>query len=403
MTPLVVDNRTARRLLLDVTGFATRPRTPSPIRTPSGGSLDASAAVVDALGMVQLDPIRTVARSHEHILWSRCATARPPAFERLIERRRVFEHFSHDAVILPMTLWPHWQRQRERRAKALERGSWGQALPPPAVRSDILARIEREGPLCSRDFERTGKRTGAWSKPPHKVALDWLWLGGTLAVSHRRGFVKHYDLVERVIPAAVLAEIRDDAAQLDRLHRDALARLGVASVGELQRFWDATTAAETRAWVAERRAELVEVSVEAADGRRVPMFATADIEERLATLPEPGSRSRIVNPFDPLVRDRARLARTFGFEFRIEIYVPPARRRHGYYVFPLLEGTRFVGRAEIRADREADRLDTHALWLEPGVRFGQGRRTRLVAELGRLARLAGVADIGALPEPLEGA
>ena len=392
MTPLRLDNATARRLWLATQGLAT---------PPSGErSLAGASAVLERLGMVQLDPIRTVARAHEHIFWSRCSGFRPPLFDRLIERRRAFEHFSHDAVVLPMSRWPYWRRQRERRARALERGSWGQALPPPSVRAAVLGRIEREGALCSRDFERDGPRTAAWSKPPHKVALDWLWLSGALAVSHRRGFVKHYDLVERVIPPALREAAPDDAEQIDRLCRDALARLGVASVGELQRFWDATTTAETRGWIEAHRDELVEVDVEAADGRTTRAFAPADIEARLAELPEPGARLRVVNPFDPLVRERPRLARLFGFDYRIEIYVPRERRRHGYYVFPLLERARFVGRAEIRADRERDRLETTALWLEPGVRLGAGRRARLEAELARLARLAGVGATGALPAPL---
>ena len=395
MTPLRIDNATARRLWLERQGMAA----PS---AGAGGPLERAADTVAALGMVQLDPIRTVARAHEHILWSRSPRLRPPVFERLIERRHVFEHFSHDAVILPMALWPYWRRQRERRARALERGSWGQALPPASVRADILARIEREGALCSRDFERRGRRTDPWSKPPHKVALDWLWLSGTLAVSHRRGFVKHYDLAERVIPAPLREAVRDDDEQIERLCRDALARLGVASVGELQRFWDATTRAETQTWLDGRRAELVDVVVEAADGRVTPAVAAADIETRLAALTEPGSRLRIVNPFDPLVRERARLARLFGFDFRIEIYVPREKRRHGYYVFPLLEGERFVGRAEIRADRDRDRLVTEALWLEPGVRLGKGRRARLEAELARFARLAGVGDVGDVPAPRDG-
>ena len=383
--PLLIDNTTARRLWIERQGLATPPA--------ASRSTAAAASVVDALGMVQLDPIRTVARAHEHILWSRCSGCRPAVFERLVKARHVFEHFSHDAVILPMALWPYWQRQREHRARAYERGAWGQSLPPESVRTDILRRIEREGPLCSRDFDTDGGRTGAWSKPAHKLALDWLWLGGTLAVSHRRGFVKHYDLVERVIPEEFRLESRDDAVQIDHLCRTALERLGVASAGELQRFWDATTAAETRDWITSHRHELVDVLVEAVDGRWVSALAAPNIEARIAALPEPGPRLRIVNPFDPLVRDRTRLTRLFGFDYRIEIYVPPSKRRYGYYVFPLLEGTRFVGRAEIRTERAEDRLAVRGLWLEPGVRLGKGRRARLLAELERFARLAGVAAI----------
>jgi len=390
MSPLVIDNATARRLWIERNGLATSP--------DATRSLDAAERVVVDLGMVQLDPIRTVARAHEHILWSRCTGSRPPSFERLIEQRRVFEHFSHDAVILPMALWPYWQRQRLRRAGTHERGAWGQAMPPASVKRQLLRRIERDGPLCSRDIDARGEdRTAAWSKPPHKIALDGLWLDGTLAVSHRRGFLKHYDLAERVIPTELLETRIDDPAQIDHLCRAALTRLGVATPRELQRFWAAMTMPEVRDWIEACRAELIEVRLEMADGRGIPALAPHDIEARLSALPEPGTRLRVINPFDPLVRDRDRLARLFAFDFRIEIYVPPARRRYGYYVYPLLEGTRFVGRAELRADRATGRLEIPGLWWEPGVRDGSGRRTRLSAELARFARLAGVADVAPLP------
>ena len=389
MTALVIGNRDARRLLVERAGLLARPAA-----TRAGGTVDAAAAVVAALGMVQIDPIRTVARAHEHILWSRDGGCRPPTFERLLETRRVFEHFSHDAAILPMGYRPFWRRQFTRRATALERGAWGRALPSANERHAIVERIAREGPLSARDFEgRADRSVHAWMKKPHKLALDWLWLEGTLGVSHRAGFVKHYDLAERLVPATVLADVRDDEEQIERLLGDALERLGVATSGELQRFWEATTPEETRRWIEARGDALVEVRVTAADGRRLKAFAPHDIEARLAALPEPGERLRAINPFDPLVRDRARLARVFGFDYRIEMYVPAAKRRYGYYVYPLLEGTRFVGRAEIVADRKRGRLELVALWPEPGVAFGAGRRARLDAELRRLARLAGVREV----------
>ncbi len=94
-----------------------------------------------------------------------------------------------------------------------------------------------------------------------------------------------------------------------------------------------------------------------------------------------------------MVRDRNRLKRLFGFDYRIEIYVPAAKRRYGYYVFPLLEGDRFVGRIEVRAARDEGRLNVLELWPEPGVRFGAGRLERLEAELARLARFVGVSEV----------
>ena len=107
----------------------------------------------------------------------------------------------------------------------------------------------------------------------------------------------------------------------------------------------------------------------------------------------------MLNPFDPLVRDRARLSRLFGFDYRIEIYVPAAKRRHGYYVYPVLDGARLVGRLEARAVRGEDRLAVIGWWPEPGVRASAGRTARIERELARFARLGGVGEADPLPGP----
>jgi uncharacterized protein len=133
------------------------------------------------------------------------------------------------------------------------------------------------------------------------------------------------------------------------------------------------------------------ILVEAADDAAPrKMFARPDIEQLLASLPEPPPRLRALNPFDPLLRDRARLARLFDFDYRIEVFVPAARRTYGYYVFPLLERDRLVGRLDMKADRAAGVLEVSALWLEPGYRLTRGRALLLEAELERIRRFVGV-------------
>ena len=102
---------------------------------------------------------------------------------------------------------------------------------------------------------------------------------------------------------------------------------------------------------------------------------------------------RLLSPFDPVVRDRARLTRLFAFDYRIEIFVPAEKRRWGYYVYPLLEGDRFIGRIEVRAVRRAGELSVMRLWAEPGARWSAGRRARLAAELERLARFVGLSEV----------
>jgi len=342
---------------------------------------------------VQLDSIQVVSRAHHHILWSRNQNYREPMLDRLLARDRgVFEHFTHDASVIPMDFLPMWRRQFDRMRARYERAGWVKGLPDAAERARIKDRIAREGPLSTHAFDTKieGERE-MWRRPPHKLALDFMWYGGELATCHRVNFTKVYDLSERVFPAHLRERKLADADQVTWLCRAALDRLGVASLGEIQRFWDAVTAQEVRAWA--ETADLVPVAVQSADGGWTNAFASADIEARLATVGPATSRLRILNPFDPAIRDRNRLSRLFGFDYRVEMFVPAAKRTWGYYVFPILEGDRFVGRIEVKADRKASRLTVLNLWVEPGVRWLAARAEKLEAELARMARFIGVETV----------
>ncbi|MEC7587047.1 MAG: crosslink repair DNA glycosylase YcaQ family protein, partial [Pseudomonadota bacterium] len=162
----------------------------------------------------------------------------------------------------------------------------------------------------------------------------------------------------------------------------------VASLGEIRKFWEALPPAEVTSWA--RGSDLVPVRVESADGKWQEAMALPDIEARLAAIPPPASQLRIINPFDPAIRDRARLKRIFGFDYTNEMFVPAAKRRWGYYVYPLLEGDSFVGRIEAKGDRQGGALRVTGFWAEDGVRWGKRRADRLRLELERFARLAGL-------------
>ena len=387
---LTIDNQTARRFWLHCQGLG---------RVPSGDATHAALlSTVEKLGMVQLDPLAPVARAHHHILWTRHSAYRPKHYDTLLERQRqVFEHFTHDAAILPMSLWPCWERARQRRAERHARGDFWQSSRAAPLTQAVLDRIRLDGPVCSRDFDlqatgKADKSVHAWARPPHKQVLEQLWFQGTLVVSHRRRFHKYYDLAERVIPAKWLNARMDEVAQTDKLCTLALQRLGMATTGELQRFWDTCTRKEVLDWVDQHRERWIPVRVEDARGEWHDAIAPENVESQLADLVEPPPRVRVLNPFDPLVRDRARLERLFGFSFRIEIYVPAHKRQYGYYVFPVLEAKRFIGRIEVRANRENDRLQVIGWWPEPGLRPSRARIERIDAELGRLCRLAGVSS-----------
>ena len=381
---LKISNRNARKLWLHTHGLA---------QTPTG-ALDV-LQIIKNLGFVQLDSIRNVTRAHHHILWSRNNNYREPMLAALLAEDRVlFEHFTHDASLIPLEYYSMWQKQFTRMRERLGVSKYYKNLPNPQDRDAIKTRIKNEGPLCTRAFDTkiTGDKE-MWSRPPHKLALDYMWYIGELTTSHRKNFTKFYDLSERIIPQNYRRQKHSDFSQIDWLCTYALKRMGIANLREIQNFWDATTLAEVKEWAEHANNNIHPVSVQSANGDWHSMLAPADIETRLAAAKTPTSRLRIINPFDPAIRDRKRLLRLFGFDYRIEIFVPAAKRKWGYYVYPLLEGDKFVGRIELKADRKAGILTVHNLWKEPQVKWTAARSKKLSAELARFAGLIGVKNI----------
>lgn len=371
-------NREARRLWLNLQGLAQAPVCNTDI-----------LEIIKKLGFVQLDSIRNVTRAHHHILWSRNQNYREPMIDQMLtEERSIFEHFTHDASILPMEYYPMWTRQFRRLEAHVGRSEAYQKASLNGDHQAIKKRIETEGALSTRAFDSkiTGKRE-MWDRPPHKRALDHMWYAGELATSHRSNFIKYYDLRERVIPLHYLTENHSELKQIDWLCHNALNRLGFATAREIQRFWGAVSASEVRSWLADVSNQLEVVEIETAAGDWLKCLAPANLKALLCDISIPTSRLRIINPFDPVVRDRDRLLRLFGFDYHIEIFVPPEKRKWGYYVYPLLEGERFVGRIDLKSDRKIGALIVKKLWAENGVRWNNARANKLDIELGRLAAL----------------
>lgn len=379
---LKIPNRQARGLWLSVQKLAETPT----------GTLDLPRLIHD-LGFVQLDTIQVVARAHHHILWSRNQNYREPMLDKLLRSRGIFEHYTHDASVLPMEFLPMWRRQFERMADRMANVHWKDSLPVDEERAAIRERIVQEGALSTHAFDTkvTGERE-MWQRPPHKLALDYMWYVGELATCHRDGFTKVYDLAERVFPEALREEHRTESEQIDWLNRAAMERIGFGSVGDIQRFWEAVASSEVRNWVHQAE-DLITVAVQGANGSWKEALALPDIEHRLNRLTAPSSRLRILNPFDPVIRDRNRLKFLFGFDYRVEMFVPAAKRIWGYYIYPLLEGDRVIGRCEIKADRKGGTLDVHKIWLESKVRWTPAREAKFEAEVGRMARFIGVGNI----------
>ena len=380
----VISASDARRLLLHAQGLLDDPGAMPPA-TPRG-----VARLVERMGFVQVDTISTVERAHHLILAPRMNGYRPEMLAHVLENDRLlFEHWTHDASVIPLKWYAQWKPRFER---ARAGGRWHRKqLGPEAERvmAAVVERITREGPLSSRDFEHTGARGDSswWGWKPQKVALDYLWRCGVLHVVARRNFHKVYDLSTRAVPKWVAAPPPGERAHVAWACRTALERLGTATAREVAQFWAAVSLPQAAAWLkqAQRAGEVMEVSVRSADGAAVRTYAPSDVPERIARLPEPPPGMRLICPFDPVLRDRARAKRLFGFDFRFEGFVPAASRKHGYYVMAILEGDRFVGKADPKFERASGTLKVHKVWWEPGARTTRARDRRFEEGVWRLA------------------
>lgn len=386
-----VPNGLARRLFLEKHGLCAPPK--------GSGKGDDLSGVIDQLGFVQVDSINTIARAHHMILAARRPAYREKNLKQHLERDRLlFEHWTHDASVVPTKFFPHWKLRFERDRNKLT-GRWRNWRRDGFEQKfeDILKRVSDHGPVTSASVGEDEKRSsgGWWDWHPSKTALEFLWRTGELSVCHRSGFQKAYDLTERVIPDKHLGVSHDTEETIDWAARSALQRLGFATSGEIAAFWDLITPEEAKTWCnAEiERGNLAEVEIECVDGKLRKSLVFPESLGTLENLPEAPSRVRVLSPFDPALRDRKRAERLFGFDYRIEIFVPEAKRKYGYYVFPVLEGERLIGRIDMKALRKDERLRVRAFWPERGVRMSKGRLDRLNSELTRMTRFSGCSDL----------
>ena len=382
----------ARRLVL------SRQRLSGP--GPDGDGRAAIMVTATDLGGIQLDPISVVAPSHLLVLWSRLGRFDPEDLEGLRWReRRLFEYWTHAAAIvctddypihsLLMRRYPAGPRASHRRLQA-----WLAANE--ALRRSILRRLRSDGPLSTGAFEdraRTDWRSSGWTAGRNvDRMLDVLWTQGRIMVAGREGRQRVWDLAERWLPGWAPTR-RPPQREVVRLAAQrSLRALGVATARDIDRHFTQGRYPDLAAVLAalERSGRIERVRL-AADGTEWPgpWYVHADdlpLLERLAA-GDWRPRTTLLSPFDNLIIDRERTGRLFGFDFRMEIYVPRAARRYGYYVLPVLHDDRLVGRVDPALDRARGRLVVHAVHAEPDAPAAAG--PVLAAALGELAAFLG--------------
>lgn len=389
----VLGNKHARNLFLHLQGLSEK---------PVGQSSNADLLrLIDSMGFVQIDSINTVERAHHMILFSRNHSYRPSQLIHLLEHENsLFENWTHDASIIPSCLYPYWKHRFVRQAPVLrERWRKWRREGFEERLATVREHVRKNGPTMSRDLKATGAaRTasdGWWDWHPFKTALEFLWHTGELAVARREGFQKVYDLSARVLPKENFTASVSEEEFIDWACRSALDRLGFATSGEIAAFWDMISPRESGHWCENQAKDaLMQIHVESAgDSGHHRVWARPDILERAEMAPAPPGRIRVLSPFDPVLRDRKRAARLFGFDYRIEVFVPEKKRQYGYYVFPLIEGNRMIGRIDMKCHRKERVLRVSGLWMEADITLTSGREKRLRSAIRRVARFARMDDV----------
>ncbi|MGC1565417.1 MAG: crosslink repair DNA glycosylase YcaQ family protein [Trebonia sp.] len=337
----------------------------APTRSLAGG-LEAVLQVFRAFGSIQFDPIAVAGRNHDLVLHARVAAYEPAWCDALYERREIFEATNKALSFVPASEFPWFRHAMGRKGPRFH----GAALAEnAAVAEHVLGRIRAQGPLSARDFERETGPTKDWFGMPEnavRAVLEAYTVTGVIGLARRDGNLRYYDLLERLLPAEVLMR---EVPEREQLRHKLLSRyrahglLGAGGAGgTFARIAPPQQRNELRKELVELGA-LVPVDIEGVRGKRLVL---AEEVELLQAPPEPASSVAFIAPFDSLLWDTALLASLFAYDYVWEGFFPPARRRWGYYVLPIVFGDRFAGRIEPRIDRDRARVEVLNVWWEDG-------------------------------------
>jgi len=362
--PQTIDRPTARR-------FLVRRHLLSPPRSLPAQPASV-LAVIERLGLLQFDPLEVPgARNHDLVLHARISGYRREWCEGWLygPDRRLIELYNKSLNIVPLTELPHYRITWER--NALQQGD-GILLQQAPVAEAILARISAEGPMSTAAFAEHGHAVDWWWAPTRasRAVMEALFVSGRLGIARRDGNRRYYDLIERLVPADLLAlrESEEDAMRHRLLSR--YRATGLAAPSAQAEVMYGTGSGPERA---QRTAEMVDAGLllpVQIDGLKGTRFIPADEQPMLDLAADesgqPTPTVSFIAPLDPLAWDRRLLRDLWDFDYLWEVYVPEQKRRWGYYVLPILFGDRLVGRIEPRVDRAAGALRVLGIWWQPG-------------------------------------
>jgi len=328
------------------------------------------------VGGIQLDSINVLDRAHYLTLWSRFGPYDRAWLDRQVYRKRLlFEYWAHAACLVPASDFAWWRRAMlDYRTRHTGWSGW--LRRNDKMLRSVQAAVQANGPMGNGDFEgrRPPGRGGWWSWRPVQHALHHLWMTGALTIHSRQHFQKRYDLLDRAMPDALDIE-PVTAMEFQRWHLErSLHAMGAATELDLARyltfprFQPGVRRATLRKML--DRGEVTELELEGSAGRWLAL--TRDLPA-LARAGRSGTLSRgttFLSPFDSLMWHRDRIARLFGFDYRIEVYTPGHKRVHGYYTLPILHDGHLIGRVDAKSHRAERRLEVRHVHFEPWFATG---------------------------------
>ena len=362
----------------------------APARSLNGGP-DAVLKVFHRLGSIQFDPIALAGRNHDLMLHARVAGYDPAWCDVLYERREIFETTNKALSFIPVSEFPWYRVNSGRKGRRFH----AQALADnAAVAERVIERIRADGPLSSADFEREAGATKDWFGMPENAVrsvLEAYTVNGVIGLARRDGNIRYYDVLERLLPADVIA---NEVPEREQLRHKLLSRyrahglLGAGGAGGT--FARIANPPERRELHKQLVADgaLAPVAVEGMRGKR---FVVAEELTLLESPPEPTPSVAFIAPFDSLLWDTALLASLFDYDYVWEGFFKPEKRRWGYYVLPILFGDRLVGRIEPRIERAEAGVRIIDVWWENGFapRRAEGFVDAMRDALGAYLRFAG--------------
>jgi uncharacterized protein YcaQ len=390
-----IARETARRLMIEKQRFGPRKK---PVRKKD------ILETVRALGCIQIDTINVIERAHYVTLWSRLGNYDKEHLHQLAyEDRLITEGWAHASSYIPLEDYRYFLHRMNIRRAGMEDYIRRRAKTDPEILGRVLERVKAEGPIATKDFEskREEPSKGWWSWKPAKVALEALFAAGTLMISHRENFQRYYDLTERVLPPWVDISEPSEEERIRFFALRTMGCLGLIKAPDIRKYyhhWSISlgrTSKQLQATLEELtdNDEAIEFRLE---GERQPHYCTPEDADRIQRLSD-GDLSyegvSLLTNFDNLLWNREKTESLFGFQPKLEVYLPAEQRKYGYYNLPILHGHRLVGRIVPKMDRTNQTLIVHSIWHESQFEPDQAYREVFTQTLDDFAAFNGADQI----------